>query len=72
MGNGLLARIQSLGQEDPLEKEMATHSNNNNYYYYYIYNRKQTRTYCVTQGTQYSVMAYMGIESKKERICVYA
>ena len=39
MGNGLLACIQSLGQEDPLEKEMATHSNNN-YYYYYIYNRK--------------------------------
>ena len=30
------------------------------------------RPYCIAQGTQYSVMAYMGKESKKEWIYVYA
>ena len=29
------------------------------------------RTYCIAQGTQYSVMACMEKESKRECVCVY-
>ena len=29
-------------------------------------NKKKPRTYCIAQGTQYSVIAYMGKESEKE------
>ena len=36
-----------------------------------ILKKKKKRIYCIAQGSQYSVMTYMGKESKKKWIYVY-
>ena len=76
----------SRGPEDPLEKEMATHPSTLAWKYSmdggpcWLQPMGSQRvahdwatsllTYCIAQGTQYSVMTYVGKESKKEWICV--